>query len=187
MYHSNAVHQDMDAAVAFDSLHHFGDRGLIGSIADMGDSLPRAGRALLLDRGDAWVAVGMAEMLRSLPKNHPRRTRILKAYWKIRFLLKTRLLRECGDNSSISRGPGHRSRSARGHDLRAMRLSYGSLGMPCFTPGLPSKISSNLGSRAFVAGKGPDVQCFDWPKDSPRPSIQGIKSDARICGRGSGS
>ena len=40
---------------------------------------------------------------------------------------------------------------------------------------------------AFVAGKRPDVQCFDWPKDSPRPSIRGIKSDARICGRGSGS
>ena len=37
----------MDAAVAYDSLHDFGDRGLIGSIADMGDSLPRAGRALL--------------------------------------------------------------------------------------------------------------------------------------------
>lgn len=66
----------MDAAVAYDSLHDFGDRGLIGSIADMGDSLPGAGRALLVDRGDAWVAVGMAEMLRSLPKNHPRRTRI---------------------------------------------------------------------------------------------------------------
>lgn len=51
-------------------------------------SLPRAGRALLLGRGDAWVAVGMAETLRSLPKNHPRRAHILKAYWKIRFLLK---------------------------------------------------------------------------------------------------
>jgi len=84
-------------------------------------------------------------------------------------------------------GAWPRSRSARRHDLRAMRLSYGSLGMPCFTPGLPSKISSNHGSRAFVAGKRPDVQCFDWPKDSPRPSIRGIKSDARICGRGSGS
>ena len=71
MYHSNAVHQDMDAAVAYDSLHDFGDRGLIGGIADMGDSLRRAGRALLLDRGDAWVAVGMAEMLRSLPRTIP--------------------------------------------------------------------------------------------------------------------
>ena len=30
----------------------------------------------------------MAETLRSLPKNHPRRAHILKAYWKIRFLLK---------------------------------------------------------------------------------------------------
>lgn len=31
-------------------------------------------------RGDGWVAVGMAEMLRSMPRNHPRRARILAAY-----------------------------------------------------------------------------------------------------------
>ena len=31
-------------------------------------------------RGDGWVAAGMAEMLRSLPQNHPDRPRILKGY-----------------------------------------------------------------------------------------------------------
>ncbi len=31
-------------------------------------------------RGDGWVAAGMAEMLRSLPANHPRRARILRSY-----------------------------------------------------------------------------------------------------------
>jgi unsaturated rhamnogalacturonyl hydrolase len=31
-------------------------------------------------RGDGWVAVGMAEMLRSLPANHPKRPRILAGY-----------------------------------------------------------------------------------------------------------
>lgn len=31
-------------------------------------------------RGNGWVAAGMAELLRSLPKNHPRRARILKGY-----------------------------------------------------------------------------------------------------------
>ena len=31
-------------------------------------------------RGDGWVAVGMAEMLRSMPDNDPRRARILKSY-----------------------------------------------------------------------------------------------------------
>lgn len=47
MRHSNAVHQDMDAAVAYDSLHDFGDRGLIGSIADMGSGFPaRRGYAI---------------------------------------------------------------------------------------------------------------------------------------------
>ena len=44
MRHSNAVHQDMDAAVAYDSLHDFGDRGLIGSIADMGSGFPARSR-----------------------------------------------------------------------------------------------------------------------------------------------
>lgn len=34
-------------------------------------------------RGDGWVAAGMAELLRSLPKNHPRRARILAAYKKM--------------------------------------------------------------------------------------------------------
>jgi rhamnogalacturonyl hydrolase YesR len=34
-------------------------------------------------RGNGWVAAGMAELLRSLPANHPRRTRILDAYRKM--------------------------------------------------------------------------------------------------------
>jgi len=34
-------------------------------------------------RGDGWVAVGMAEMLRSLPAKHPRRARILEGYRKM--------------------------------------------------------------------------------------------------------
>jgi unsaturated rhamnogalacturonyl hydrolase len=31
-------------------------------------------------RGDGWVAAGMAEMLSTLPENHPQRARILKGY-----------------------------------------------------------------------------------------------------------
>ena len=31
-------------------------------------------------RGDGWVAVGMAELLRDLPKDHPQRARILSGY-----------------------------------------------------------------------------------------------------------
>ncbi len=31
-------------------------------------------------RGDGWVAAGMAEMLRTLPENHPQHARILKGY-----------------------------------------------------------------------------------------------------------
>lgn len=34
-------------------------------------------------RGDGWVAVGMAEMLSSLPKDHPKRARILDGYKKM--------------------------------------------------------------------------------------------------------
>ena len=34
-------------------------------------------------RGNGWVAAGMAEVLRSLPKNHPRRARILDGYRKM--------------------------------------------------------------------------------------------------------
>ncbi len=34
-------------------------------------------------RGNGWVAAGMAELLRSLPQNHPRRARILAAYSKM--------------------------------------------------------------------------------------------------------
>ena len=34
-------------------------------------------------RGDGWVAAGMAELLRSLPANHPRRARIMEAYKKM--------------------------------------------------------------------------------------------------------
>ncbi len=34
-------------------------------------------------RGNGWVAAGMTELLRSLPKNHPRRARILDAYRKM--------------------------------------------------------------------------------------------------------
>jgi unsaturated rhamnogalacturonyl hydrolase len=34
-------------------------------------------------RGNGWVAAGMAELLRSLPKNHPKRARILQGYQKM--------------------------------------------------------------------------------------------------------
>ena len=34
-------------------------------------------------RGNGWVAAGMTEMLRSLPKNHPKRARILNGYRKM--------------------------------------------------------------------------------------------------------
>src|SRR5271157_3641784 len=34
-------------------------------------------------RGDGWIAAGMAELLRSLPKDHPRRARILEGYRKM--------------------------------------------------------------------------------------------------------
>lgn len=34
-------------------------------------------------RGDGWVAAGMAEMLRSLPEDHPQRARILASYRKM--------------------------------------------------------------------------------------------------------
>lgn len=34
-------------------------------------------------RGDGWVAAGMSELLRSLPKNHPKRARILEGYRKM--------------------------------------------------------------------------------------------------------
>src|SRR5215471_209033 len=34
-------------------------------------------------RGNGWVAAGMAELLRSLPQNHPRRARILEGYQKM--------------------------------------------------------------------------------------------------------
>jgi unsaturated rhamnogalacturonyl hydrolase len=34
-------------------------------------------------RGDGWVAAGMAEMLRSLPANHPRHARLLEGYRKM--------------------------------------------------------------------------------------------------------
>src|SRR4051812_22924952 len=34
-------------------------------------------------RGNGWVAAGMAELLRSLPKNHPKRARVLAGYRKM--------------------------------------------------------------------------------------------------------
>jgi rhamnogalacturonyl hydrolase YesR len=34
-------------------------------------------------RGDGWVAAGMAELLRSLPEDHPKRARILDGYRKM--------------------------------------------------------------------------------------------------------
>jgi unsaturated rhamnogalacturonyl hydrolase len=34
-------------------------------------------------RGNGWVAAGMAELLRSLPANHPQRARIMDAYRKM--------------------------------------------------------------------------------------------------------
>ena len=40
-------------------------------------------------RGNGWVAAGMAELLRSLPKNHPKRARIMNGYrTMMRSLLK---------------------------------------------------------------------------------------------------
>ena len=38
-------------------------------------------------RGNGWVAAGMTELLRSLPKDHPRRARILDGYKKMMALL----------------------------------------------------------------------------------------------------
>ena len=34
-------------------------------------------------RGDGWMAVGMSELLRSLPENHPQRARIMEGYRKL--------------------------------------------------------------------------------------------------------
>ena len=34
-------------------------------------------------RGNGWVAAGMTELLRSMPKNHPRRAKILQSYKKM--------------------------------------------------------------------------------------------------------
>jgi rhamnogalacturonyl hydrolase YesR len=34
-------------------------------------------------RGDGWVAAGMTEMLRSLPKKHPQYARIMAGYQKM--------------------------------------------------------------------------------------------------------
>lgn len=39
-------------------------------------------------RGDGWVAVGMTELLRSLPESHPRRARVLEAYRKMMSALR---------------------------------------------------------------------------------------------------
>ena len=40
-------------------------------------------------RGNGWVAAGMAELLRSLPQNHPRHARILESYRKMMKALLT--------------------------------------------------------------------------------------------------
>jgi rhamnogalacturonyl hydrolase YesR len=40
-------------------------------------------------RGDGWVAAGMAELLRSLPPQHPQRARILEGYRKMMKALLT--------------------------------------------------------------------------------------------------
>jgi len=45
-------------------------------------------------RGNGWVAAGMAELLRSLPKAHPRRARILKGY---RTMMASLLKYQAGD------------------------------------------------------------------------------------------
>lgn len=42
-----------------------------------------ADSAFYWGRGNGWVAAGMTELLRSLPKNHPRRARILAGYKKM--------------------------------------------------------------------------------------------------------
>jgi hypothetical protein len=58
MRHSNAVHQDINVAVGYDSLHDLGDRGLIGSIADMGSGFPARSRDSI-DRipGLPWIDI----------------------------------------------------------------------------------------------------------------------------------
>ena len=48
-------------------------------------------------RGDGWVAAGMAEMLRTLPADHPQRARILRGYkTMMAALLQYRGRMECG-------------------------------------------------------------------------------------------
>jgi len=42
-----------------------------------------ADSAFYWGRGNGWVAAGMAELLRSMPKNHPQRARILEGYRKM--------------------------------------------------------------------------------------------------------
>ena len=42
-----------------------------------------ADSAFYWGRGNGWVAAGLTELLRSLPKNHPRRARILEGYNKM--------------------------------------------------------------------------------------------------------
>ncbi len=50
-------------------------------------------------RGDGWVAAGMAELLTSLPKDDPRRPRILAGYKRMMSaLLKFKVKMECGVN-----------------------------------------------------------------------------------------
>ncbi len=47
-------------------------------------------------RGNGWVAAGMTELLRSLPKNHPRRARILQGY---RTMMKSLLAYQSADGT----------------------------------------------------------------------------------------
>jgi len=49
--------------------------------------------------GDGWIAAGMAELLRSLPQDHPRRARVLEGYRKMmQSLLQFQARTACGAN-----------------------------------------------------------------------------------------
>ena len=64
-------------------------------------------------RGDGWVAVGMAELLRSLPRVIPQRARIMAAYRK---MMKT-LLAVAGFGRNVA--PTNRSSRSLARDVRA--------------------------------------------------------------------
>jgi len=60
-------------------------------------------------RGDGWISAGMAEMLRTLPANHPQRARILQGYkLMMASLLKYQGKDGMGTSSSTRTMPGLR-------------------------------------------------------------------------------